>query len=91
MNKQEITALSDKTICAAGDHLISLAKDIWQHPETGYREERTSALLAAEFEKMGFQVKKGLALTGFRYSFVPSEKNKFRFIKSGLSSLIVFI
>ena len=66
MNKQEITALSDKTICAASDHLISLAKDIWQHPETGYREERTSALLAAEFEKMGFQVKKGLALTGFR-------------------------
>lgn len=66
MTENDIKQVSDNAISAVGDHLISISKDIWQHPETGYREERTSALLIAEFEKLGFEVKKGLALTGFR-------------------------
>ena len=49
MTKNDIAQISDNAITAVGDHLIAISKDIWQHPETGYREERTSALLAAEF------------------------------------------
>lgn len=66
MTKNDIAQISDNAIRTVGDHLISISQDIWKHPETGYREERTSALLAAEFEKLGIPVKKGLAMTGFR-------------------------
>ena len=51
MTKNDIAQISDNAIRTVGDHLISISQDIWKHPETGYREERTSALLAAEFEK----------------------------------------
>ena len=66
MTKNDIAQISDNAIRTVGDHLISISQDIWKHPETGYREERTSALLVAEFEKLGIPVKKGLAMTGFR-------------------------
>lgn len=32
----------------------ALLDDIWKHPETGYREWRTSALLQQEMEEMGY-------------------------------------
>ena len=36
------------------DKWYALLDDIWKHPETGYREWRTSALLQKEMEAMGY-------------------------------------
>lgn len=38
---------------------------IWNNPETGYREWKTSAYLEAEFEKLGYKLKKAGNIPGF--------------------------
>lgn len=38
-----------------------VARQIWEWAEVGYQEERSSALLAAELQKAGFKVTKGVA------------------------------
>jgi len=42
------------------DKLIALAKDIWEHPELGLRETRSSRLFADELEKAEFLVDRGI-------------------------------
>ena len=66
MDKKTIIAASDNAINNAGRMIIDLAKKIWQNPETGYRETETSKLLVKTLETLGFKVKTGLAITGFR-------------------------
>lgn len=44
---------------AAADELVSLSSDIWSHPEIGYQEVRTSALLEDALERRGFIVERG--------------------------------
>ena len=44
--------------------LVALRRDLHQHPELGLEEVRTSALVAAHLEKLGFAVTRGLAKTG---------------------------
>lgn len=38
---------------------------IWQNPETGYKEFKTTAFLGAEFEKLGYKVNYADGITGF--------------------------
>jgi aminobenzoyl-glutamate utilization protein B len=45
---------------ASEDKLIDLAKDIWEHPEHGLQETRSSKLLADELQKAGFSVDMGV-------------------------------
>lgn len=44
-----------------------VSKQLWDHPELGYHEERSSALLEAQLKAAGFQVQSGVAdePTGF--------------------------
>src|ERR1700751_3293102 len=44
--------------------LASLRRDIHAHPELGYQEERTSALIAATLSGWGIPVHRGLGGTG---------------------------
>ncbi len=44
----------------------AIGEEIWQHPETGYRETRTSHFLAECFSALGLPVRTGLAMTGLR-------------------------
>ncbi|MBC7231979.1 MAG: amidohydrolase [Chloroflexi bacterium] len=39
---------------------IELAKDLWEHPELGLQETRSSKLLADELERAGFSVQRGV-------------------------------
>ena len=45
-------------------HLDAIYKDLHAHPELGFQEVRTSALLAAEMRKLGFTVTTGVGKTG---------------------------
>ncbi|MFW9996997.1 MAG: M20 family metallopeptidase [Candidatus Odinarchaeota archaeon] len=44
--------------------MISLRRDFHRHPELGFKEERTSAIIADYLGKLGLEVKTGVAKTG---------------------------
>jgi len=46
------------------DELIQLRRDFHRHPELGFEEHRTSAIIAKYLGGLGFEVKRGLAKTG---------------------------
>ena len=48
------------------DELTRFGEDIFDHPELGYREERTAALVADELRRLGLEPQQRLALTGVK-------------------------
>lgn len=46
--------------------IIGFAEDIFCHPELGFKEKRTSELIAGWFESLGLHTRKQLALTGVK-------------------------
>lgn len=54
----------DKVLDAEYPHLDSLYKDIHSHPELGFQEVRTAALLAKEMRALGYEVTEGVGKTG---------------------------
>ena len=51
-------------IAAIHDDMTAWRRDIHAHPELGFQEERTSAVVAEKLESFGIQVHRGLAKTG---------------------------
>lgn len=49
---------------AITEELIEWRRDFHMHPETGFDTHRTSAKVAAELEKMGYRVTRGVGKTG---------------------------
>ncbi len=45
--------------------ILEAERYIWNHPETGYREYKTTAYLAAQFEKLGYTLTMADGITGF--------------------------
>ena len=45
--------------------IFDAEKYIWQHPETGYKEVKTSAYMAEEFRKLGYDINLADGITGF--------------------------
>ena len=52
------------TLHAQADEFIAVRRDIHRHPEMGYKEYRTSDLVAEQLEKFGYTVTRGLGGTG---------------------------
>ncbi len=53
-----------KALGAQADEFIAVRRDIHKHPEMGYKEYRTSDLVAEQLEKFGYTVTRGLGGTG---------------------------
>lgn len=53
-----------KTLETQSDEFVSVRRDIHQHPEMGFREHRTSELVAKSLEKWGYAVTRGIGGTG---------------------------
>jgi amidohydrolase len=49
---------------AMRDELVARRRDFHMHPELGFEEVRTSGIIAAELQKLGFEVKTGVGKTG---------------------------
>ncbi|HHV07812.1 MAG TPA: amidohydrolase, partial [Firmicutes bacterium] len=52
MADNQVAALKKQVadaISAASDEIIELGEDIFAHPELGYKEQRTSDVIAAKF------------------------------------------
>ena len=60
--KERVWQVIDKR---AGE-IIDFGRDIFAHPELGYKETRTAARVAEKFKSLGVPFKEGLALTGLK-------------------------
>ena len=47
------------------DRILACERYIWQNPETGYKEIKTTKYLAEEFEKLGYKLTYADGITGF--------------------------
>ena len=48
------------------DEIIAIGEDIFAHPELGYKETRTAAIVADRFRDLGVPHRAGIALTGVK-------------------------
>lgn len=44
--------------------IIAWRRDFHQHPELGFEEKRTAGIVAAELERLGYKVRRGVGTTG---------------------------
>ena len=65
-SKEDLKRRAFEEIDARSDEIVNLAKTILQNPEPGFRETKTSHLVAQKFAEMGIPFRAGLALTGVR-------------------------
>ena len=54
----------DRGLDAQYPHIETIYKDIHSHPELGFQETRTAALLAGEMRKLGYDVTEHVGKTG---------------------------
>lgn len=64
MNKNEIKEEVLQTIEDNRDKIIKVIDDIYRNPELGYKEEKTTEIMAAAFEDLEIDFKKNKKLTG---------------------------
>lgn len=73
----------------AKDTIISAGRHIWQNPEPGYREVKTSEYIVGELKKLGLRVTENLAMTGFRADIDTGRPGPTVAILGELDSLII--
>ena len=54
----------NQALLAQADTFVALRRDLHRHPELGYQEVRTSALVAEKLAEWGYEVTRGLGGTG---------------------------
>ncbi len=55
-----------QAIDGRAEEIIAFGRDVFEHPELGYKETRTAARVAEKFKSLGVPFKGGLALTGLK-------------------------
>ncbi|MBE3520372.1 MAG: amidohydrolase [Firmicutes bacterium] len=58
--KEHVVAAIDKT----REEIIAIGEDILRHPELGFKEQRTTSVVANRLRELGLEVREGLAITG---------------------------
>ena len=88
-SKTELKRLAFEEIDAKADEIVNLAKSILQNPEPGFRETKTSKLVAGKLAELGIPFRAGLALTGIRSELIGGSAGPALAILGELDSLIV--
>ncbi|HHW31045.1 MAG TPA: amidohydrolase [Clostridiaceae bacterium] len=70
------------------DMVLAAERFIWQNPETGYREWKTSAYLEKEFTKLGYTLKKAGNIPGFYTDIYTGKPGPTVLVFGELDSLI---
>ena len=65
-SKEELKVRVCKEIDRRSDEIIQLAKTILDNPEPGFKEIKTSRLVAKTFDELGISYHDGLAITGIK-------------------------
>src|SRR2546427_10938453 len=66
MTRDELKRRVDEAIEGHTNEIIALGEDIRRHPELGFKERRTAALVETKLRTLGLTPRTGLALTGVR-------------------------
>src|SRR5690242_1839982 len=64
--REELKQAVCEAIDRRGNEIIELGEAILHHPETGFNETKTSALVAETMRNLGLEPETGLALTGVK-------------------------
>jgi hippurate hydrolase len=72
---------------AQADEFIAVRRDIHRHPEMGYKEYRTSDLVAEQLSAWGYQVTRGLGGTGVVGQLQKGTGNKSIGIRADMDAL----
>jgi amidohydrolase len=83
--KEKITRAVEKY----RDLILKAERDIWAMPETGYREEKTSAYLADKFRALGYELTMAGDIPGFITEIDTGREGPTLMILGELDSLIV--
>ena len=65
-SKDQLKRAVCETIDRHADTIIDLGETILRHPETGFNEVKTAALVAERMRALGLAPRTGLALTGVK-------------------------
>lgn len=55
---------ANDAIDSGSNDLIALSQDVWNHPESGFREHRTANLVTEFMKKIGLEPRENVAITG---------------------------
>ena len=66
LSKDELKRTACDAIESRKTEIVGVAKDILRNPETGFKEQRTAALVARKFAELRIPHRQGLALTGVK-------------------------
>ena len=64
--KEQLKQAVCEAIDRHGNEIIELGETILHHPETGFNEQKTAALVADKMRQIGLAPETGLALTGVK-------------------------
>ena len=87
--RDDLKALVSREIDRRGAELIQIARTIGGHPEPGFQEHRTAALVADWFRTLGVSYREGLALTGVKGELTGGAPGPSIAIIGELDSLLV--
>lgn len=66
LNKQQMKETLCAAIDARRDQIIGIGREIFRHPELGYKEFRTAELVKQTFTELGLEYRDQIGLTGVR-------------------------
>ena len=87
--KEDLKDCAFAEIDRRGDELVRLSQQILAHPEPGFREFQTAALVGEHFATMGVPFRSGLGMTGLRGEIIGGAEGPTMAIIGELDSLIV--
>ena len=65
-SRQQLKDLAFSEVDSRADEIVQISKTILSHPETGFRELKTSSLVASTLRELGVPTREGIALTGVK-------------------------
>jgi amidohydrolase len=65
-NKEDLKSKVCLEIDRRSEEIVGLAKAIWQNPELGFKEAKTSRLVAEKLAELGIPYHEGLGITGVK-------------------------
>lgn len=88
MTVNELKEKAIKAIDERKEVYLALGKKIYENPETGYREVKTTETLAEALESLGFETQRGIAYTGCRAHANPDKNGPKVVVMGELDSVI---
>src|SRR5262245_62766943 len=90
MTRDELKERVSETIERHADEIVGVGEAIRRHPELGFKERKTAALVEEKFRRIGLAPRTGLALTGVRADVTGRSGNGPTFALLGeLDALVV--